>query len=65
MKYNLYIELNGRQVDTAVFMDNIREYWKSEGNKMKDLKSVDIYFKPDENTCYYVLNGQVKGTFQA
>ena len=64
MQTELFIELNGEQVDTAVFMDNVKEYWKSEGNKIKDLKSVSIYYKPEESMCYYVLNGDIKGSFQ-
>jgi len=64
MQMDLFIEIRGKQIDTAVFMDNVKEYWKSEGNKIKDLKSVSIYFNADEGVCYYVLNGEIKGSFQ-
>ena len=64
MQMELFIEIQGKQVDTTVFLDNVKEFWKSEGNRIKDLKSVSIYFKPEESTCYYVLNGDIKGSFQ-
>lgn len=64
MRTELFIELDSKQVDTTVFIDNVKEYWKSEGKKMKDLKSVALYYKPTELKCYYVLNGQIKGSFQ-
>ena len=65
MQVNLFIEVQGKQVDTAVFLDNVKEYWKSEGNKVKDLKSVSFYYKPDDGHVYYVINGEIKGSFQA
>ena len=65
MQVNLFIEVNGNQVDTNIFLDNVKEYWKSEGNKVKDLKSVSLYYKPDDGNVYYVLNGEVRGSFQA
>ncbi len=64
MKTNLYIELNGHQTDDKSIVDQVKEAWKAMGNKMKDLQTLDIYYKPDEHTCYYVANGEVKGSIQ-
>ena len=64
MQTELIIELGGKQINTNYFMDNVKEHWKAEGNKIKDLKSVSIYYKPEENTCYFVLNGEIKGSFE-
>lgn len=65
MQTELFVELKGKQIDTAPFIDHIKEFWKSEGKLVKDLKLVRIYFKPEESTCYYVINnGEVEGSFQ-
>jgi len=29
----------------------------------KDIKSLDIYVKPEESKAYYVVNGNVNGSF--
>ena len=39
-------------------LDYAKETWKAEGNKVKDLQSIELYYKPEEGKCYYVFNGQ-------
>lgn len=63
MKTELHIELNGVKTDYKILFDTVKEIWKSEGNKVKDLESMELYFKPDELKCYYVINGEAKGYF--
>ena len=37
--------------------------WKEEGRKIKDMRELDLYYKPEEGNCYYVVNGTEKGSF--
>ncbi len=64
MKTDLFIEWNGQQIDHKVLIDTVKEMWKAEGNKVKDLEQVELYFKPEDSICYYVINGEQKGHFQ-
>jgi len=64
MKIDYYVELNGEQHEIKRLSDIVKEIWKSEGNLLKDLESMEIYFKPEEKMCYYVLNGDSKGQFE-
>jgi hypothetical protein len=64
MKVEYFVELGGEQTDCKRLSEMVKEIWKGDGNLMKDLKAVEIYFKPEEKTCYYVINGDVKGEFQ-
>jgi len=64
MRIDYYVELNGEQHECKMLSDIVKEIWKSEGNLMKDLSSMDIYFKPEEKMCYYVINGDNKGQFE-
>ena len=64
MKIDYYVELNGEQTDCGKLRDVIKEIWKSEGNLVKDLHSMEVYFKPEEKKCYYVINGENKGQFE-
>ncbi len=64
MKVDCYIEHNGNQTDLKLLTDTVKEIWKSEGRLVKDLEDVELYFKPDEKICYYVINGSHKGSFE-
>jgi len=64
MKTDLFIELNGKKTDYRQLMDTAKEIWKSEGNRVKDIEAMELYFKPDEGLCYYVINNECKGHFE-
>ena len=41
-----------------------KDVWKYDLNqKAGDFKSVELYVKPEESVVYYVINGEVKGSF--
>ena len=63
MKADLYVEFGGNKVDHKQLIDMAKSLWKSEGRKVKDLTSVELFFKPEENACYYVFNKEHKGYF--
>lgn len=60
---SLIIEFQGAKFDGNALETMIKEQWKADGNKVKDLQSIEIYFKPEEAMCYYVANGTAKGSF--
>jgi len=63
IKTELFIELNGKQTHYKTLTDTAKEIWKEEGKLVKDIDTMELYFKPDENSCYYVINGETKGNF--
>ena len=41
-----------------------KDVWKFDlKQKATDLKSVELYVKPEEGLCYYVFNGDITGNF--
>jgi hypothetical protein len=64
LKTTYYAEYNGKQTDYSVLVDAIKKQWTADGNLMKNLTKLDIYFKPDESVCYYVINDEIKGSFE-
>ena len=41
-----------------------KDVWKYDLNQEDaDLKTVELYVKPEEGLCYYVFNGDVTGSF--
>ena len=53
---NMFVEFQGVQFSQQESFAKARQEWKDCGNKVKDLVSVNVYYKPEENKCYYVMN---------
>ena len=65
MKAYYYVELNnGEKFDLNNYQDTVKDIWKEEGNRIKDITSIEIYVKPEEKMCYYVVNADNKGQFE-
>lgn len=63
MKENVFIEFKGNKIEQKQLTKLAKDIWVEQGNKVKDLKTLDLYYKPEESTCYYVINGDVTGSF--
>ena len=61
MKTSVFMEYGGLQVEEKEVIAKIKEAWVSEGNKIKDIKELKLYLKPDEFTAYYVINDDISG----
>ena len=63
MKSNFYVEYYGKQIDQAALIKEAKSIWTKSGKKAADLKSLNLYVKPEENTAYYVFNDDETGSF--
>ena len=61
MKTSVFMEYGGLQVEEKEVIAKIKETWVSEGNKIKDIKELKLYLKPDEFAAYYVINDDISG----
>lgn len=65
VKEAVILQFAGKEVDTADIMKNVKDIWtKVLKNKAGDMKSVSLYFKPEESAAYYVINGDVTGKIE-
>lgn len=56
---NVYIQYFGKQVTTKDIIDSCQADYKS--NNRAAVKSLEVYVKPEDDTAYYVVNGNVQG----
>lgn len=66
MKTTYNVEFGGNQIESKEVIANAKKIWVDAGNKdrkVKDLKTMDLYLKPEENAVYYVFNGEESGSF--
>ncbi len=64
MKTAFYVEYAGKQVEEKEIIAKVKEIWTEQGNKIKDLKTLNLYVKPEENAAYYVINEDVDGKIE-
>jgi len=63
MKISMNVEYSGNKTDCKLLLDKVKGLWKEDGRRVKDLESLEIYFKPEDGACYYVINGSTSGSF--
>lgn len=66
MKSTYNVEFAGNQIESKEVIARAKKVWVDEGNKnrkVKDLKTMDLYLKPEENAVYYVFNEEESGSF--
>ena len=61
IKVNAIVEYQGRQVDEKTMIAAVKNAWTKAGNKVGDIKTLEIYIKPEEDSVYYVINGTETG----
>ncbi len=67
-KAELKAELHVQFADQSLTQDDLvkiaKDVWKYDLNqKVSDLKSVELYVKPEERKAYYVMNKEFTGSF--
>ncbi|MCJ7689019.1 MAG: DUF6465 family protein [Clostridiaceae bacterium] len=63
MKSNKIIQFNGKEVALNELEGKVKKIWRDGGKLQKDIKSMEIYVKIEENKCYYVINSNFPETF--
>lgn len=64
LKSNMVVEYQGKQVVCKDVLAAAKKVWVDGGNKVKDLNTVDLYIKPEENAAYYVFNDTESGKIE-
>ena len=62
-KATVTVEAAGRQFDITAIADKAVAAYKAMNEKAA-VKTVDVYFKPEEGVAYYVINGEGSADFK-
>ena len=62
MKTDFYVEFFGKQINKDEVVKAVKKNWTDAGNKASDLKSLELYLKPEDNAVYYVINSTEEGS---
>lgn len=58
---NFTIEFGGNQESYSEIIENIKKTYAANGGD-KDIKTLDVFVKPEENAAYFVVNGELEDT---
>ncbi len=61
VKTTFVVQAANKEVSMEEAIARVKEAWTATGNKEADLKEIAVYVKPEENSIYYVVNGDVTG----
>lgn len=59
MKMNFYVQYMGKEYNEQEIVNQIKQDWKNEGNKIGDMRTLDVYLKVEEGKAYYIINGTI------
>lgn len=62
MKTQIFIEHNQSKLGNKEICDRVKNLWVEAGNKIKEITSLNIYIKPEDNMIYYVVNDDFTGS---
>ena len=56
IKVKAIVEYYGKQVEEKEIIASVKKAWTKSGRKVGEIKSIDLYIKPEEGAVYYVIN---------
>ena len=64
VKEEVNFQFSGKSYTSEDLIRITKDVWKYDLNgKEEDIQSIELYVKPEENTAYYVIHGDVTGRF--
>ena len=57
IKTSVVVQFAGKEVTEKELIAAVKMAYTKKGNKVGDIKTIEIYVKPEENAAYYVVNG--------
>lgn len=61
MKTTLTVQFMGKEMDEKSMVATVKKAWTKAGNKVGDIRTMELYVKPEEASVYYVINGSETG----
>ncbi len=55
-KTSIFVEYQGKQAGDKAIIAAVKKAWTESGHKVGDMKTVELYIKPEEDSVYYVIN---------
>ena len=57
IKTSVVVQFAGKEVTEKDLIAAVKKAYTKKGNTVGDIKTIEIYVKPEESAAYYVVNG--------
>lgn len=61
IKTSLFVEYAEKQVAEKDIIAAVKKVWTKAGHKIGEIKTMELYVKPEESAVYYVINKTESG----
>ena len=61
MKLNVVLQYGEKEVNTKDMIASVKKDWTKQKHKISEIKSIELYVKPEDYAVYYVINGEHTG----
>ena len=62
LKTQIFLQYLGTECSTDDILAKVKDIWtKDMGKKAEDMKTINVYLKPEEMAAYYVINDETTG----
>ena len=58
MKVRTFVEYYGKQVEEKEMIARVKKAWTKKGKRVGEIKTLELYVKPEEGAVYYVINSE-------
>ena len=58
---SFYLQYMGKEISTEEITQKVHEAWKTLGKNVDEIKTLNVYLKPEEAAAYYVINEETTG----
>lgn len=56
IKVKTVIQYDGKEADEKDIIASVKKMWTKSGKKIRDIKTMELYIKPEDEAVYYVIN---------
>ena len=64
IKTSLCVQYLGKEIYEKDMIALVKKAWTAKRNKVSDIRSIELYVKPEDNAVYYVVNGDFTGSIE-
>ena len=64
MKVRTFVEYYGKHVEEKEMIARVKKAWTKKGKRVGEIKTLELYVKPEEGAVYYVINSEETGAVE-
>lgn len=58
VKTTVFVQFGGKETSVETLVDEAKKAYAAAGHKESEIKTLELYVKPEEQAAYYVVNGE-------